>query len=151
MTDMTATSPLAAPLLAAISTSTPAASAATLAHLGAGLYPNLALFPRWPGFEEDEELAGPGVNTPEGKAELESMNSKQLGRLKARGEDVQDLLPKKKKRKGAKGGSGSGKDTAEATPEVVVVAETEVAAGDAVPAAAVAGGEGDEEAVVNVA
>ncbi|GMK57345.1 hypothetical protein CspeluHIS016_0401790 [Cutaneotrichosporon spelunceum] len=67
---------------------------------GLNLYPNLGLFPRWPGFEEDEELAGDsGAATP---SEYEGMAPKQLGRLKAQGVDVSEYLSKKR-RKGKDG------------------------------------------------
>lgn len=74
---------------------------ATIAALS--LYPNLGLFPRWPGFEEDEELAGPetGASTP-GGSDFESLAPKQLGRLKSKGMDVTGLM-RTKRRKGKKG------------------------------------------------
>lgn len=84
------------------------------------LYPNLSLYPRWPGLEEDDDLAGPavdsaqpgtGTSTPiidDGnkdnstssskgkkeytKAEYETMNLKTLGRLKAQGYEVDSYM-----------------------------------------------------------
>jgi tRNA (guanine-N(7)-)-methyltransferase subunit TRM82 len=81
---------------------------------GLNLYPNLGLFPRWPGFEEDEELAGPeGDATP--TSEYEAMAPKQLGRLKSQGVDVSAYLSKKRR----KGKDGESQDVtpAESTPE----------------------------------
>lgn len=138
MSDNTASSSLVASLRAALSDPSLDATPTTLSQLA--LFPNLSLFPRWPGFEEDEELAGPAVNTPEGKAELETLNSRQLGRLKARGEDVQDLLPKKKKRRGRKGAAVGGDDAdAEGEPDegsapVDLEAPTHAAGGEDVAA-----------------
>lgn len=80
---------LLAALAAALSPTTPATAIA-----GLNLYPNLGLFPRWPGFEEDEELAG--EVTP--ASEFEGMAPKQLGRLKAQGVDVSSYLSKKRRR-----------------------------------------------------
>ena len=81
------------------------------------LYPNLSLLPRWVGFEEEDELAGK-EETEEGRSgtpdkgnhmslsmdpkkewtreELENLGPRQLGRLKAQGVDVGDLLSKKR-------------------------------------------------------
>lgn len=79
------------------------------------MYPDLDLFPRWPGFEEDEELAGPQPSSEAGDStslagqggvgpkktwspeELAKMSVKQLGRLKSQGVDVGDLMTKRKK------------------------------------------------------
>jgi len=110
------------------------------------LYPDLSLLPRWPGLEEDDELAGPqpgpsrseagesiATGPPVGKAkkawkweELEMMGIKELGRLKAQGVEVGDLIWRKKKdlkamgsgkrarqggeRKSGKGGRGGGEE-----------------------------------------
>ncbi|ODN85454.1 hypothetical protein L198_07535 [Cryptococcus wingfieldii CBS 7118] len=76
----------------------------------ANLYPLLGVLPRWPGYEEEEDApnssvpggepipapaAGPGgAYTNE---ELESMNTKQLGRLKASGVDVGAIMLRRKK------------------------------------------------------
>ncbi|EIW68303.1 hypothetical protein TREMEDRAFT_69302 [Tremella mesenterica DSM 1558] len=84
----------------------------TLASLD--LYPDLSLYPRWPGMEEDDDQAGQtdsavseageSVVSMKGKLpnewtreELEKLNVKQLGRLKAQGVDTGDLIYKKKK------------------------------------------------------
>lgn len=70
----------------------------TLANLN--LYPNLSLYPRWPGFEEDEELAGPASDAPVLTSEqADGLTSRHLGRLKASGMQVQHLLAPRKKRK----------------------------------------------------
>ena len=68
------------------------------------------MFPRWPGFEEDDEQAGAeagldhdndsSINIPPASRsqkswapeELEKMSGKQLGRLKAQGVDVGDIM-----------------------------------------------------------
>ncbi len=96
-------------LAAPLSPTTPAKTIASL-----NLYPNLGLFPRWPGFEEDEELAGPeGDATP--TSEYEAMAPKQLGRLKSQGVDVSAYLSKKRR----KGQDGESQDVtpAASTPE----------------------------------
>lgn len=105
---MTDAAPSQAELLSALSAPLAADSARVpvAAVAGLQLYPNLGLFPRWPGFEEDEELAGPetGASTPSaaGGSDYESLAPKQLGRLKAQGVDVSGLM-QRKRRKG-KGG-----------------------------------------------
>lgn len=103
------------PLLTALNQSLAASDslAATPAALSQlALYPNLGLFPRWPGFEEDEELAGTAEDstTAGGGDDKEKLNTRQLGRMKARGADVQDLIPKKnkKRKKSGKGGAAAG-------------------------------------------
>jgi tRNA (guanine-N(7)-)-methyltransferase subunit TRM82 len=105
------------------------------------MYADLSLYPRWPGLEEDDDLAGPAPtdadadaeNTGSGagkagkqarkadgtadgnddtqikikkdytREELEAMGVKQLGRLKAHGVDVADLLLIRKKNAKARG------------------------------------------------
>ncbi|WOO77299.1 tRNA (guanine-N(7)-)-methyltransferase non-catalytic subunit TRM82 [Vanrija pseudolonga] len=102
------------PLLSALTQSLAASEslAATPAALSQlALYPNLGLFPRWPGFEEDEELAGTAEDgVAAGGDDKEKLNTRQLGRMKARGADVQDLIPKKnkKRKKSGKGGAAAG-------------------------------------------
>lgn len=86
-------------------------SISTIASLD--LYPELTLFPRWPGFEEDDELAGTGDNksiSEQGtgkkevtQVELEKMNTKQLGRMKAQGANVADIIGRKRKEMKVKG------------------------------------------------
>jgi tRNA (guanine-N(7)-)-methyltransferase subunit TRM82 len=89
------------------------------------LYPLLPLLPRWPGLEEDEDLAGPtsapAPSAPGGlksgsaspapvsasskvketriwtREELEVMNVRDLGRLRNKGVDVGDLMQVRKK------------------------------------------------------
>ncbi|KAK8854534.1 hypothetical protein IAR55_003273 [Kwoniella newhampshirensis] len=93
----------------------PTTSFKTLSNLN--LYPLLGVLPRWPGFEEDED-SGPPVPVPAagddatsvaptmgGGAhrsytpdELEKLNTKQLGRLKAAGVDVGNLLVQRQKK-----------------------------------------------------
>ncbi|BEI94022.1 uncharacterized protein CcaverHIS019_0604810 [Cutaneotrichosporon cavernicola] len=97
---------LAAPII-------PTTAPGTIA--GLNLYPNLGLFPRWPGFEEDEELAGDsGAATPT-PSEYEGMAPKQLGRLKAQGVDVSEYLSKKR-RKGKDGEAQSVTPSLEVKP-----------------------------------
>ena len=86
------------------------------------LYADLSLMPRWPGMEEDDEMAGSAETDtqgessamasdagesylPPGKApkdwtreELEKLNVKQLGRLKSQGVDIGNLITKKRKK-----------------------------------------------------
>lgn len=105
-----------APLEAALATRP--ATPETLAKLQ--LYPDLALYPRWPGFEEDEELAGPATADPTAVPDdAASMNSRQLGRMKAGGAEVQHLLGPRKKRKGKHG------EEKPVEGEAVAAAETE--------------------------
>lgn len=112
MTDVTASSPMTS-LITSLSVESLHADGQTLASLA--LFPNISLFPRWPGFEEDEELAGgPTTATAVDESSLENMNLRQLGRLKGKGADVpQDLISKKRRKniekevaigKGKKGG-----------------------------------------------
>lgn len=92
---------------------------------GLNLYPNLSLLPRWPGLEEDEEMAGgnedaeqpaAGPSSPSPalvaqseagtsgfalkkdwtKEELETLGPRQLGRLKSQGVNIGDLLSRKR-------------------------------------------------------
>ena len=116
--DITASSPtLLKPLMAALSHQSLMASPTTIASIDH--YGELSIYPRWPGLEEDDDLAGqdgtagtaadtdaPGVG---GKTwtreELEKLSPKELGRLKSKGVDVGDLLHKKRKlQKGNAGG-----------------------------------------------
>lgn len=112
------------------------------------LYEDLNLLPRWPGFEEDEDLAGPAdekvvdpnqpstetpletkgskENEKRGKnpsvhrngfangntqsytqEELEGMGLRVLGKLRAKGVDVSDII-RRKRRKGKRGDVVSG-------------------------------------------
>jgi tRNA (guanine-N(7)-)-methyltransferase subunit TRM82 len=127
LSDITASSPLVATLTAALSSST--ATPAVLATLS--LYPNLSLFPRWPGFEEDEELAGPAAETTAPSSEpasFKGMTGKQLGKLKAQGAAVpRELLWKKSKKRKTNKKDGEESNGAEAEAEAEVPA---VAAGD---------------------
>lgn len=80
------------------------------------LYPNLSLYPRWPGLEEDDDLAGPAPEDGAGaegspapapfgsktkkeytQAEYEAMNLKTLGRLKSQGYDVEAVMKVKRR------------------------------------------------------
>jgi tRNA (guanine-N(7)-)-methyltransferase subunit TRM82 len=88
------------------------------------LYPNLSLYPRWPGLEEDDDLAGPAdqavsngntdanANADQASAaaqakpkkeytqeEYEAMNLKYLGRLKSQGYKVDEVMRAKRREK----------------------------------------------------
>ncbi|WVO14571.1 hypothetical protein L204_102206 [Cryptococcus depauperatus] len=106
------------PLVSALPTTAPK----TLANLN--LYPLLGVLPRWPGFEEDFEDSlppmvpgmvpissspsayapsvvstfGGGIKKNYTPDELEQLNTKQLGRLKAAGVDVGSILLKRQKK-----------------------------------------------------
>ncbi|WWD19332.1 hypothetical protein CI109_103791 [Kwoniella shandongensis] len=100
--------------------SLPTTSFKTLSNLN--LYPLLGVLPRWPGFEEDEDAGPPvpllsgagagggddatsiaptmggGANRSYTHEELGKLNTKQLGRLKAAGVDIGNLLVQRQKR-----------------------------------------------------
>jgi hypothetical protein len=105
-------------------------------HASLALHANLTLLPRWPGYEDDEDDSNPsntlnpddtasiagtmttmggGLNKTYSQEELEGMNVKQLGKLKARGLDVEGIIGRK--RKEAKGRFG--KREIANVPEVV--------------------------------
>ena len=107
------------PLLASLSHRHLLAPPKTIATLN--LYPDIGLLPRWPGFEEDDDLAGETAAIPERigggglrgsggglkkvgtSQELEKMSVKQLGRLKAQGLKVGDLIGRKRREMRARG------------------------------------------------
>ena len=109
LSDITSTaSSSLSPLLTSLSS--PSLSAPSTIVAGLNLYPDMSLLPRWPGFDEDEQLAGPepGDNDPAVQSgggmkkvwsheEMAKMSLKQLGRLKASGVEVGDLLGRRRK------------------------------------------------------
>ncbi|ORY32126.1 WD40-repeat-containing domain protein [Naematelia encephala] len=107
----------------------------TIANLN--LYGNLSLLPRWPGLEEDDDLAGTNEQNAGSEAtqngdgagkewtadELEKMNVKQLGRLRSQGVAVEEVIARKRKQgKGKKSDKnkdiGEGGDGAEVVQSI---------------------------------
>ncbi|WVQ71969.1 hypothetical protein IAR50_001512 [Cryptococcus sp. DSM 104548] len=99
---------LAPSSLTSLPSSFPSTSPTQLSQ--ANLYPLLGVLPRWPGYEEEEDA--PNSSVPGGEPipapaagpggaysteELEALNTKQLGRLKASGVDVGAIMLKRKK------------------------------------------------------
>lgn len=62
------------------------------------LYQNLSFYPKWQA-EDDEEEPTADYSIPEATAEKPSAGKRTIGRLRAQGVDVQDLLHQQKKQK----------------------------------------------------